>query len=213
MKTVSPFITACIAGGLSAVTSFFLIAGAQDEPDIAASRHYETAIFAGGCFWCVEADFDQVDGVVDTVSGYTGGVSDRPTYRSHSREGHLEAVRVLYDPETVDYTHLVEVFMRSIDPTDDTGQFCDRGPSYTTAVFVGNDEERGIVESVFADIRASGVLPGPLVTDIRPTEAFHRAETYHQDYYLKNSRQYKFYRRACGRDARLREVWSGSGSL
>ena len=128
-------------------------------------------------------------------------------------EGHLEAVRVLYDPEAVDYTHLVEVFMRSIDPTDDTGQFCDRGPSYTTAVFVGNDEERGIVESVFADIRASGVLPGPLVTDIRPTEVFHRAETYHQDYYLKNSTQYKFYRRACGRDARLREVWSGSGSL
>lgn len=212
MKTISPLITACIAGGLSAVTSFFLIAGAQDEPDIAVSRHYETAIFAGGCFWCIEADFDQVDGVVDTVSGYIGGASDRPTYRSHARDGHLEAVRILYDPQTVDYTSLVEFFMRSIDPTDGTGQFCDRGPSYTTAIFVGDSEERRIVETVFSDIRASGILPGPLVTAIRSAEVFHKAETYHQDYYLNNSTQYKFYRRACGRDARLREIWSDAGA-
>lgn len=212
MKISDPVLIAAVAGGVSALATFFLSAGAQDKPDLNVAHNFETAVFAGGCFWCVEADFDKVDGVVKTISGYTGGMSSNPTYYSHPREGHLEAVQVTYDPQQVSYAELVEYFMRHIDPTDDSGQFCDRGNNYTTAVFVGSDEEKQTVEAEFAEIEGAMLLPAPIATKIRDATPFYAAEAKHQDYYMKNSVHYKFYRQRCGRDARISEVWSGGGN-
>jgi len=211
MKLTHPLLIALLAGSIAAITTFFMHAGAQDKPYEAPSVELETAIFAGGCFWCVESDFDKVDGVVETISGYTGGETLNPTYKSHSKDRHLEAVKVVYDPSVVEYEELVSFFVRHIDPTDAGGQFCDRGNSYTTAVFVGSLEERVIVEAQFAAIDASNVLPNPIVTVVRDEAAFYDAEDYHQDYYLKNATRYKFYRNGCGRDKRIEAVWGNEG--
>ena len=211
MKLTHPLLIALLAGSIAAITTFFMHAGAQDKPYEAPSVELETAIFAGGCFWCVESDFDKVDGVVETISGYTGGETLNPTYKSHSKDRHLEAVKVVYDPSVVEYEELVSFFVRHIDPTDAGGQFCDRGNSYTTAVFVGSLEERVIVEAQFAAIDASNVLPNPIVTVVRDEAAFYDAEDYHQDYYLKNATRYKFYRNGCGRDKRIKAVWGNEG--
>ncbi|MEL7546631.1 MAG: peptide-methionine (S)-S-oxide reductase MsrA, partial [Pseudomonadota bacterium] len=202
---------AAIAGTATTMTTYYMSAGAQDKPDLSIAQNYETAIFAGGCFWCVEADFDKVDGVIQTTSGYTGGMSSNPTYKTHTKQGHIEAVRVTYDPEQVSYPELVDYFMRHIDPTDDGGQFCDRGNSYTTAVFVDTPEQRDAVKAEFEEIEASGNLPAPIVTKIRDVAPFYNAEKNHQDFYMKNPVRYKFYRQGCKRDERLREVWSVRG--
>lgn len=208
MKITHPFAIAILAGTIATATTFFLNAGAQDKPQIMISGDFETAVFAGGCFWCVESDFDKVDGVVETISGYTGGETENPTYKNHTRQGHLEAVKVVYNPAKVSYAELVKFHLRHIDPTDAGGQFCDRGNSYTTAVFVGSDEERAVVETEFADIESSKVLPAPIVTKVLDEAPFFDAEGYHQDYYLKNPTRYKFYRNGCRRDERVKEVWS-----
>ncbi len=212
MKTSNPLIVALIAGTAAATATFAVKAGAQDNPINADTAGYETAIFAGGCFWCVESDFDKVKGVVETISGYTGGQSINPTYYSHTTDGHYEAVKITYDPSQVEYAELVDYFFRHVDPTDDGGQFCDRGDSYRTAVFVETDEERAIVESEIGVIEASDVLPGPVVTKVIDAGDFWPAEDYHQDYYLKNSLKYKYYRRGCGRDARVKAVWAKESS-
>jgi len=176
----------------------------------AAAQDTATAILAGGCFWCVEADFDKVDGVLDTVSGYTGGTTENPTYKevTYGDTGHYEAVKVTYDPARVDYRTLVDHFLRTIDPTDDGGQFCDRGDSYRTAVFVADEAERAVAEAAVAE--AERALQVDVVTPILPAAPFYRAEDYHQDYYLKNPLRYRFYRTAYGRDARLDEVWGSA---
>jgi len=176
----------------------------------AAAQDTATAILAGGCFWCVEADFDKVDGVLDTVSGYTGGTTEDPTYKevTYGDTGHYEAVKVTYDPARVDYRTLVDHFLRTIDPTDGGGQFCDRGDSYRTAVFVADEAERAVAEAAVAE--AERALQVDVVTPILPAAPFYRAEDYHQDYYLKNPLRYRFYRTACGRDARLDEVWGSA---
>ena len=141
MKLTHPLSISLFAGGLAALATFVMSAGAEDRPSISTTNaNLETAIFAGGCFWCVESDFDKVDGVLETVSGYIGGNSTNPTYKTHTKQGHLEAVRVVYDSSKVEYGELVDYFVRHIDPTDDGGQFCDRGNSYRTAVFVENEE-------------------------------------------------------------------------
>lgn len=163
------------------------------------------AIFAGGCFWCVESDFDKVPGVLSTVSGYIGGNSDNPTYYTHTRDNHREAVRIEFDPGQVDYEKLVEIFFRSVDPTDDGGQFCDRGHSYTTAIYTLGEEQARIAETGKAE--AESALGQGVVTDIAPAPAFWPAEDYHQDYYQKNPLRYQYYRNGCGRDARLNQVW------
>lgn len=213
MKLSHPFSIAAIAGLVAAIASIFLHAGAQGKAPVQnAEKVYSTAIFAGGCFWCVESDFDKLAGVIETVSGYTGGTTINPTYKTHSKQGHLEAVKVVYDPALVSYDELVDYFVHHIDPTDAGGQFCDRGHSYTTAVFVNSSEQRAIVENQFDEIRASGVLPGDLVTTIRDAAPFYEAEGYHQDYYLKNATRYNFYRKSCGRDKRVRQVWAGQGN-
>ena len=203
-----------IAAATAAGTIAYLSTASADEtPPLSAPPPpalVEEAIFAGGCFWCVESDFDKVEGVVDTISGYTGGTVENPTYKQVSKEttGHYEAVKVVYDPSVVSYSELVEYFWRHVDPTDDGGQFCDRGQSYETAIFAKPGEERVIAEASKAALEESGLLPDPVVTPILEASKFWRAEEYHQDYYEKNPLRYNYYRRACGRDKRVKEVWA-----
>jgi peptide-methionine (S)-S-oxide reductase len=176
------------------------------------------AVFAGGCFWCVEADFEKLDGVISATSGYTGGPEKNPTYEqvSGGRTGHTEAVRVVYDPNKVSYQKLVDWFFKHIDPTQKDGQFCDHGRQYRSAVFYGNEAERKIVEATVASYLKEGSLrasPGSkIVTEIVPAGEFWPAEGYHQDYYRKNPGVYQRYRIGCGRDARVQELWGAGAS-
>lgn len=166
------------------------------------------AIFAGGCFWCSEADFEKLDGVRDVRSGYTGGSEVDPTYEQVSRgaTGHTEAVEVIYDPSQISYEKLLDVYWRSIDPTVKDRQFCDVGRQYRTAVFVANDSERKLAEA--GKKQAAMTLGKPIHTEIASAAKFYPAEEYHQDYYLKNPLRYKYYRFSCGRDKRLAELWA-----
>lgn len=175
----------------------------------AAEQKLETAIFAGGCFWCIESDFEKIDGIVDAVSGYTGGAQKDPTYKmvTAGGTGHLEAVKITFDANKISYERMLHLFWRSIDPTDKNGQFCDRGHSYTTAVFATDDKQLELAKASKAKLEASKVLPAAVVTPIRKAEPFYLAEDYHQDYYAKNSYRYKFYRFSCGRDKRVRTLW------
>lgn len=167
------------------------------------------ATFAGGCFWCVEEAYDAVDGVVETISGYTGGEQRDPSYRevSSGRTRHAEAVRVVYDPDEVDYAHLLYVFWRNVDPTVRNRQFCDGGSQYRSAIYYHGEAQKRLAERTRDEIEASGRLPGPIVTEIEPAGPFWAAEDYHQDYYRKNPARYSFYKKACGRQARLEELW------
>ena len=167
------------------------------------------ATFAGGCFWCMEAPFDKVPGVVSTTSGYAGGREKNPTYEqvAGGGTGHAEALQVAYDPGRVSYAQLVEVFWRNVDPTDRGGQFCDRGAQYRTAVFYEGDTQKRAAEESKRALEASGRLPKPIVTEIVPLDAFYPAEDYHQDFYRKNALRYMTYRAGCGRDRRLKELW------
>ncbi|ESR26707.1 peptide-methionine (S)-S-oxide reductase MsrA [Lutibaculum baratangense] len=176
----------------------------------AVAQETRTAIFAGGCFWCTESDFDHVEGVVATTSGYIGGEVDNPTYRqvSSGGTGHYEAVKIEYDPSRVSYESLVEAYWPTVDPLDAGGQFCDRGDQYRTAIFVADEAERQAAEASKA--KAEQRLGREVVTPVLDAATFYPAEDYHQDYYLKNPLQYKFYRLSCGRDARLDEVWGGT---
>ena len=163
------------------------------------------AYFAGGCFWCVEADFQKLDGVGDVVSGFTGGTLQNPTYRGN-HEGHYEAVEVPYDSDVISYEELLEYFWRHVDPLDAGGQFCDRGFSYKTAIFVSNDEERQLAERTKAEVDA--LFPNSTVaTEILPATRFWPVEEYHQEYADKNPLRYTFYRRSCGRDGRVDDLW------
>ncbi|WP_339762928.1 peptide-methionine (S)-S-oxide reductase MsrA [uncultured Hoeflea sp.] len=164
-----------------------------------------TAIFAGGCFWCVESDFDHVKGVTSTISGYIGGKADNPTYKSHVANGDREAVEIKYDPAMVSYAELLKTFFRTVNPTDDGGQFCDRGHSYTTAVYALNDEQAAQAEAAKAE--AEKTLGKPVVTEIAPSATFWPAEDYHQDFYKKSPVRYNYYRRACGRDQEVKSLW------
>jgi peptide-methionine (S)-S-oxide reductase len=167
------------------------------------------ATFAGGCFWCMEPPFDALDGVVSTTSGYTGGRVGRPNYTQVSAggTGHIEAVRIVFDPARVSYARLLEVFWRNVDPVDAGGQFCDRGAQYRTAVFVHDAEQRRLAEASKAALNAEARLPRAIATEILEAAPFWPAEDYHQDYSRRNPARYRFYRWNCGRDARLREVW------
>jgi peptide-methionine (S)-S-oxide reductase len=169
-----------------------------------------TAVFAGGCFWCTEADFDKIPGVVSTLSGYSGGRVANPTYEQVSAggTGHIEAVRIVYDPARVSYQTLVARFFRTVDPLDSGGQFCDRGYQYRTAIFVADEAQRRVAEAVKA--RAAALLRKPVATLILPAARFYPAEGYHQDYYKKNPVRYKYYRWRCGRESRLTQIWGKS---
>jgi peptide-methionine (S)-S-oxide reductase len=167
-----------------------------------------TAIFSGGCFWCVEADFDKLPGVVDTESGYTGGEVSNPTYEqvSGGGTGHAEAVRITYDPKKVTYEQLLDYFWRHIDPTVKDRQFCDTGNQYRAAIFYQGDAQRLAAEAGKTRLETSGRF-SRIYTQVVPAGAFYPAEEYHQDYYRKNPIRYKFYRTSCGRDARVNELW------
>ena len=173
---------------------------------------HKVATFAGGCFWCMEPPFDKTDGVIATISGYTGGTKVNPTYEevSSGTTGHAESVQVEYDPKKVSYEKLLDVFWHNVDPTQKDGQFCDHGNQYRTAIFVANDEQKKLAEASKAALMKSKPFKGDIVTEIVPATTFYPAEDYHQDYYLKNPVRYKFYRTGCGRDARLKELWGSA---
>jgi peptide-methionine (S)-S-oxide reductase len=167
------------------------------------------ATFAGGCFWCVEADFDKVPGVLATISGYTGGTVANPSYEqvSSKRTGHAEVVRIVYDPARVSYAQLLDVFWRSIDPTTRDRQFCDSGSPYRSAIFTHDEAQWQAAQASLAALQKSKPFKEPIVTQIEPAGPFYRAEEFHQDYYLKNPVRYRYYRSSCGRDKRLEQLW------
>ena len=173
-----------------------------------APANTATAIFAGGCFWCMEKPFDQTSGVISTTSGYTGGTTDNPTYQQVGRggTGHIEAVKVVYDPARVTYAQLLNIYWPEVDPFDGDGQFCDQGETYSPVIFVANEAEQTAAQSSKQSIGAR--FPGQTIAvRIMPAKTFWDAEGYHQDYYLKNPVRYAYYRNGCGRDSRLKRVW------
>ena len=179
----------------------------------AAQAATATAVFAGGCFWCTESDFEKLPGVLAAESGYTGGKTANPTYEAVSagHTGHTEAVRVTYDPAKVSYAQLVEFFWRTIDPTEKDRQFCDVGDQYRSGIYWGTDAERQVAEASLARLKESGRFKS-IYTEVKKADPFYVAEDYHQDYYKKNSVRYSYYRYSCGRDAQLKRVWKVEGS-
>ena len=186
------------------------LCGAQQPPAAkAATAPTAKAIFAGGCFWCVESDFDKVPGVLSTTSGYTGGTVANPSYEqvSGKHTGHAEAVEVVFDPAKVSYSQLVEHFWRTIDPTTADRQFCDVGSPYRTGIFAVDAAQLQVAQASRAALEKSKPFKEPIVTEVVKAGAFYPAEGYHQDYYLKNPVRYQYYRTSCGRDARLKQLW------
>lgn len=174
---------------------------------MADENRYETAIIAGGCFWCVESDFDKLDGVIETTSGYTGGTTENPTYKQISYEptGHYEAVKVVYDAAKLSYDDILHTFWRTIDPFDAKGQFCDKGPQYRAAIFFTNESQK--LAAVKSRVETQKLFDKKIATEILEAKEFYDAENYHQNYYITNPVRYKFYRSRCGRDKRVQSIW------
>jgi peptide-methionine (S)-S-oxide reductase len=194
-------------------STFFVLslifAGWLPVSDAQQDGDRSVATFAGGCFWCMEPPFDKLEGVISTTSGYIGGHLRNPTYErvSGGGTGHAEAVQVAYDPATVSYERLLEVFWHNVDPLDGGGQFCDRGDQYRTAIFYHSDQQRQLAEASKLALERARTLPGEIVTEIVPAGEFYAAEDYHQDYYERNPIRYNYYRFSCGRDRRLESLW------
>lgn len=169
----------------------------------------QTATFAGGCFWCMEAPFDQLDGVISTTSGYTGGHQKDPTYKqvSSGNSGHTEAVQIVFDPKKISYAQLLQTFWRNIDPLAQNQQFCDVGTQYRSGIYYHDTDQEKAAKQSLQQLQKSKPFAGTIVTEILPAATFYAAEEYHQDYYLKNPLRYKYYRYSCGRDQRLQELW------
>lgn len=184
-------------------------AGAQQAPAKPMPEKTATAIFAGGCFWCMEPPFDAIDGVVSTTSGYIGGMRVNPTYKdvSAGTTGHTEALKIVYDPAKVSYDKLLQVFWRNHDPLTADGQFCDKGSQYRPGVFFASEDEKKRAEAQKAALDQSGRFKAKIVTEITKATTFYEAEVYHQDYYTKNPLRYKYYFTSCGRAKRLKELW------
>lgn len=198
------------AGARQWLAGCMLVAGlAAAVAQTAPAQKSEVATFAGGCFWCVESDFDKVEGVLSTVSGFMGGKTPNPTYKQVSAggTGHAEVVQITYDPAKVSYQRLLDVFWRTVDPLDAGGQFCDRGDEYRTEVFTHSPEQQRLAEASKVALDASGRFDRKIATAITPASQFTAAEDYHQDYYTKNPLQYRYYRFSCGRDARVKQLW------
>lgn len=224
MNTMNPMFTLARALRAAALAGMALLACAQVNAQTSAQANGQAgapsnapatsvatarAIFAGGCFWCVESDFDKIPGVLSTTSGYIGGKTANPTYEqvsSHST-GHAEAVEVVYDPRRVSYSRLVEYYWHTIDPTVKDQQFCDHGSPYRTVIFAQNAEQLAVAQASKAALEKSKPFKETIVTDIAINTVFYSAEEYHQDYYLKNPIRYKYYRSRCGRDDRLVQLW------
>jgi len=172
-----------------------------------AKKVSDKAIFAGGCFWCMQPPFENLKGVEKVVSGYTGGTINNPTYEDYGKKGHIEAIEIIYDPSQISYTDLLDVFWKQIDPTDSGGQFVDRGPEYRSAIFYHNEEQKSDAERSKEDLTKSGKFGQPIVTEIVKASTFYNAEDYHQNYHKKNPLRYKFYRANSGRDKYLDKIW------
>ena len=185
--------------------------GKMDQSTANAAGMTKSAVFAGGCFWCTEADFEKVDGVVDAISGYTGGNVENPTYEQVSAggTGHVEAVKVIYDPAKISYAGLLDVFWRHVDPTDPGGQFVDRGSQYRSVIFYADEIQKRLAEASKKALAENGPFDKPIVTEILPLGPFYKAEDYHQDYYKKNPIRYHWYRSGSGRDRFLEMAWAG----
>jgi peptide methionine sulfoxide reductase msrA/msrB len=210
MKAILILLTSLVA--LGALIAF--LAGSNGktvtmsaETAVNNSAALQKATFAGGCFWCMEQPFEKLDGVISVTSGYAGGRTENPDYGNYSTGGHIEVVEILYDSNRISYRELLRVFWRQIDPTDNGGQFVDRGHAYTTAIFYHDEAQRLAAEESKKTLAASGVFDKPLVTPIKPAATFYPAEDYHQDYYQKNPIRYHFYRFNSGRDQFLDRVW------
>lgn len=191
------------------VFSGVLAMGMMAQPSLSDAQPLQEATFAGGCFWCVEHLFDEVEGVVETLSGYTGGAQPNPTYPevSAGKTGHVEAVKVRFDPTRVRYETLLEIFWHNIDPTTPDRQFCDWGSQYRSVIFYHGEAQRETAQTSLATLERSKPFREPIVTELLPAAPFYPAEEYHQDYHHRNPLRYGFYRSNCGRDQRLRELW------
>jgi peptide methionine sulfoxide reductase msrA/msrB len=183
-------------------TLIFMGCTQMEQEEIVYPEVTETATLAGGCFWCMESAYEELDGVIEVISGYTGGKKENPTYKevSSGTTGHLEGIQVIYDPTIITYKEIIDYFWRNVNPTDAGGQFVDRGEQYATAIFYHNEEQRQIAEQSKKEWDERSIFEGPIVTPIRPFEIFYKAEEYHQDYFKKNPLRYKYYRSASGRD-------------
>jgi peptide-methionine (S)-S-oxide reductase len=208
------FAAAALAVYATAATAAGPTPSAGAAPALTPTSTTARAIFAGGCFWCVEADFDKVDGVLATTSGYSGGTVANPTYEqvAAKRTGHAEVVEVVYDPGRVSYAKLVEHFWRTIDPTTKDRQFCDAGSPYRSAIYPLDDAQLKTALASRAALEKSKPFKESIVTEIALAGAFYPAEAYHQDYYKKNPVRYAYYRNGCGRDARLKQLWGSSAT-
>jgi peptide-methionine (S)-S-oxide reductase len=191
------------------LASLAIVAALATSAVAAGGPTLAKATFAGGCFWCMEPPFEALDGVVSVTAGYTGGTKANPTYEEVSAggTGHAESVEIVYAPAKVSYEKLLDVFWHNVDPTTPDRQFCDHGRQYRTAIFYHDETQKRLAEKSKQSLEGSKTLPGPIVTEIVPAGTFYPAEEYHQDYAKKNPIRYRYYRYACGRDARLRELW------
>jgi peptide-methionine (S)-S-oxide reductase len=191
------------------VTTALAAALLPGRPCAASADETAFATFAGGCFWCIEADFEKVEGVLSVTSGYTGGTVANPTYKEVSAggTGHVEAVRVVYDPNVISYEELLTIFWHNIDPTAKDRQFCDVGSQYRAEIFYQDESQRRAAERSRAMLEKTKPFSDPIVTEITAASAFYPAEAYHQDYAKKNPLRYAYYRKSCGRDRRLEELW------
>jgi peptide methionine sulfoxide reductase msrA/msrB len=214
MKTayIAILVLAAVLFGYSQVRS---TEGKMEKQMNDKPKETKTAVFAGGCFWCTESDFEKVDGVIDAISGYTGGYVLNPTYQqvSGGGTGHVEAIKVIYDPTRVTYEKLLDYFWRHVDPTDAGGQFVDRGSQYRSVIFYANDQERQLAEASKEKQAASGRFDKPIVTEILPLGPFYPAEDYHQNYYKKNPIRYHWYRYSSGRDQFLAKIWGEKSDM
>lgn len=206
MTTVYAFILAFLATACQQPSNS--IAHKPNYPNV-SEENLDVAIFAGGCFWCTESDFDKVPGVISTTSGFIGGTVVNPTYKQvvAGNTGHVEAVKIEFDSTIISYGELLEAYWPTIDPVFEDGQFCDIGPQYRSAIFYLNSEQQTIAKASKDALEASSRFEQPIATEILPATQFYAAEEYHQDYYLKNPLRYTYYRNSCGRDDRLQQLW------
>ena len=204
-----------LAMGAIAIVAFVALFPLDERAKLQTQTAGETAtaVLAGGCFWCVEADFEKLDGVIDVVSGYSGGTSEDPTYENYALGGHREVVLVTYDPSRIAYAGLVEYLIKHSDPTDPDGSFYDRGPEYAPAVYYASEDEKRAAESVVSAIDAMRVFDVPLAVEVLPQKPFYPAEDYHQDYARRNSLRYSYYRNASGRDAFVQKHWGSDTEI
>ncbi len=204
---ISLFVLILALAGL--IAPYYALATGSSAMPAMKSRpgHVKKAIFAGGCFWCMEKPFEQLDGVVSVTAGYTGGTSTDPTYENYAAGGHVEAVEIIYDPARISYDRLLDVYWHQVNPTDPGGQFVDRGHQYTTAIFYLDKDQQQLAQASKAALEKRGVYDKPIVTPILAAGPFYRAESYHQDYYKKNPIRYEYYRHRSGRDQYLDRIW------